>query len=83
MPLSVNIKMFADQTLSCMIGKRAMMISPLEFYAAITPDCGLVHGVGSGVHVELTQQEVEHGQVVSEQKQTPGSSPLSASNFIY
>ena len=46
-----------------MIGKRAMMISPLEFYASITPDCGLIHGVGSGVHVELTQQEVEQGKV--------------------
>jgi len=54
---------FASYLFRANNGKRAMMISPLEFYASITPDCGLIHGVGSGVHVELTQQEVEQGKL--------------------
>ena len=40
-----------------------MMMSPLEFYSAITPDCRLVHGVGAGVHVEVTETEIEAGKV--------------------
>jgi hypothetical protein len=40
-----------------------MMMSPLEFYSAITPDCQLVHGVGSGVYVEVTEDEVKSGKV--------------------
>ena len=40
-----------------------MMMSPLEFYAAITPDCQLVHGVGSGAYVEVTEEEIQAGKV--------------------
>ena len=29
------------------------MMTPLDFYAAITPDCSLVHGMGAGVHMEV------------------------------
>jgi hypothetical protein len=45
------------------VGKKTMMMSPLEFYAAITPDCHLVHGVGSGAYVEVTDEEVQAGKV--------------------
>lgn len=43
-------------------GKRAMMMTPLDFYASITPDCSLSFGVGSGVHVDVTDKELESGQ---------------------
>jgi len=40
-------------------GKRAMMMTPLDFYASITPDCSLSFGTGPGVHVDVTDKEVE------------------------
>jgi len=39
-------------------GPRNMMMTPLEFFAAITPDCQGYHGVGAGVHVEVTEEEI-------------------------
>jgi hypothetical protein len=50
-----------------------MMMTPLDFYASITPDCSLHSGVGagrrvctdpqvgSGVHVELHDKELGQG----------------------
>merc|ERR1719383_408642 len=43
--------------------QRSMMMTPLEFYAAITPDCRRLHGVGAGVHVEVTEQEIRANKV--------------------
>ena len=38
---------------------KEFMMAPLDFYAYITPDCNLLHGVGSsGIHVEVTEEEV-------------------------
>jgi len=48
-------------------GRRAMMMSPLEMYSSFTPDCRLVHGVGAGAHVEVTEAEVNEGKVKMEQ----------------
>jgi len=43
-------------------GKRAMMMTPLDFYASITPDCTLHNGVGSGVYVDVTEAEMAAGE---------------------
>lgn len=48
-------------------GKRTMMMTPLEFYSSITPDCTLVHGVGAGAHVEVTQEELDTGKASIEE----------------
>jgi len=42
-------------------GRPTMMMSPLEFYSCITPDCSLVHGLGAGNQVKVTQEEIEAG----------------------
>jgi len=44
-------------------GRRAMMMTPLEFYAAITPDCRRLNGVGAGVHVEITEEEIKQNKM--------------------
>jgi len=42
-------------------GKKNMMMTPLDFYASITPDCSISFGVGAGVHVDVTDKEVDAG----------------------
>jgi len=42
-------------------GRKDMMMTPLDFYASITPDCSLAFGTGSGVHVDVTDKEVNSG----------------------
>merc|ERR1712106_633980 len=39
-------------------GRRTLMMTPMDFYSAITPDCHLAHGVGAGAHVDVTSEEV-------------------------
>ena len=34
-------------------GQKSMMMTPMDFYAAITPDCSLIHGMGAGAHMEV------------------------------
>merc|ERR1719357_1507849 len=41
-----------------------MMMSPMEFYSSITPDCRMVHGVGAGSHVQVTQEEIDSGKAI-------------------
>jgi len=43
-------------------GRMDMMMTPLDFYASITPDCSLSFGVGAGVHVDVTDEEVNSGK---------------------
>jgi len=45
-------------------GRRVMMMTPLEFFSSITPDCTLAHAVGAGAHVEVTEAEIESGKAV-------------------
>jgi len=54
-------------------GRRVMMMTPLEFYSSITPDCTLVHGVGAGAHVEVTQEELDSGKAAIEESPMPTS----------
>jgi Ca2+-binding EF-hand superfamily protein len=42
-------------------GRPSIMMSPLEFYSSITPDCTLKHGLGAGNHVPVTQEQIEAG----------------------
>ena len=35
-----------------------MMMTPMDFYSAITPDCQLAHGVGAGAHVDVTAEQL-------------------------
>jgi Ca2+-binding EF-hand superfamily protein len=46
-------------------GRPTMMMSPMEFYSAITPDCTMVHGVGSAAYVKVTQEEIDAGKAIS------------------
>ena len=41
------------------------MMSPMEFYSSITPDCTTLHGVGSAAHVKVTQEEIDSGKVIN------------------
>merc|ERR1711994_957382 len=41
-------------------GKRDMMMTPMDFYASITPDCNKF-GAMAGVHVTVPESEVEAG----------------------
>lgn len=41
-------------------GQRDMMMTPMDFYASITPDCNKF-GAMAGVHVTVTDAEVEKG----------------------
>jgi len=43
-------------------GRKTVMMTPMEFYCAITPDCGLQHGVGAEAHVDVTETEVATGK---------------------
>jgi len=45
-------------------GRPNMMMSPMEFYSSITPDCRMVHGVGAGSHVQVTQEEIDSGKAI-------------------
>merc|ERR1711935_875971 len=47
-------------------GRKDLMMAPLDFYASIPPDCTLFHGVGSGIHVDVTEEEVNAGSIYSE-----------------
>jgi len=39
-------------------GRKTMMMTPMDFYSAITPDCQLAHGVGAGAHVDVTTEQL-------------------------
>merc|ERR1712106_776113 len=49
---------FASFQLISGSGRRTLMMTPMDFYSAITPDCHLAHGVGAGAHVDVTSEEV-------------------------
>merc|ERR1712106_1136673 len=49
---------FASFQLISGAGRRTLMMTPMDFYSAITPDCHLAHGVGAGAHVDVTSEEV-------------------------
>jgi len=49
---------FASFQLISNSGRKTMMMTPMDFYSAITPDCQLAHGVGAGVHVDVTAEQL-------------------------
>jgi len=73
MALDKIFNYFASHQVSSTKGRKTMMMTPLDFYAAITPDCSLVHGMGAGVHMEVTDKEVDEGKIYMDK------SPLSKS----
>jgi len=46
-------------------GRPTLMMSPMEFYSSITPDCTTLHGVGSAAHVKVTQEEIDSGKAIT------------------
>jgi len=42
-------------------GRPSIMMSPLEFYSSITPDCTLKHGLGAGSYNKVTQEQIDAG----------------------
>merc|ERR1711892_1152034 len=54
-------------------GRKTMMMSPMDFYSAITPDCTLAHGVGAGAHVDVTEAEVGKNEFYMEKSPIKGS----------
>merc|ERR1712241_486479 len=73
MALDKIFNYFASHQVSSSTGRKTMMMTPVDFYAAITPDCSLVHGMGAGVHMEVTEKEVDEGKFYMDK------SPLSKS----
>merc|ERR1711935_1199947 len=57
---------FASFQITSKKGRKDLMMAPLDFYASITPDCTLFHGVDSGIHVDVTEEEVNAGSIYSE-----------------
>ena len=64
--MTILIKIFIHniQFYTLALGRRTMMMSPMEFYSSVTPDCKTIHGVGSGAHVKVTKEEIEAGKVI-------------------
>jgi len=54
-------------------GRKTMMMTPMDFYSAITPDCTLAHGVGAGAHVDVTEEEVAKNSFYMEKSPIKGS----------
>merc|ERR1719150_2337057 len=71
MALDKIFNYFASYQVTKSSGQKSMMMTPMDFYAAITPDCGLAHGVGAGGHVDLTEAAVLSGGV--HQQRSPGT----------
>ena len=38
---------------------KTTMMSPMDFFSAITPDCSIHPGAGSGVYEEISQQKLK------------------------
>ena len=41
-----------------MIGTKTTMMSPMDFFSAITPDCSIHPGAGSGVYEEISEEKL-------------------------
>ena len=52
-------KYFASYQVIDKRGHKSIMMSPRDFYTAITPDSDLAHGCGEGVYVEVLEAELE------------------------
>jgi len=46
----------------------AMMMSPMDLYTALTPDCSRF-GLGAGVHEEITEEAINSGSVMKKKKE--------------
>merc|ERR1719348_1437149 len=57
---------FASFQLTSKSGRKELMMAPLDFYASITPDCTLLHGVGSGISVEISEAELNSGSLYTQ-----------------
>jgi len=64
---------FASFQLITNKGRKTMMMAPLDFYAAITPDCTLLHGVGSGISVNVSEEEVNEKSIYEQRSPVEGS----------
>merc|ERR1719192_793394 len=62
MTLDKIFNYFASYQITTSKGRKDMMMTPMDCYAAITPDCSLVHGMGAGAHMEVTDKEVDEGK---------------------
>ena len=61
-------------------GNKTVMMSPLEFYNAITPYSTLRHGCGAGVYTEVPEDELPY--VTSHLEQAPDPDNDSVLNTI-
>lgn len=50
---------FASLQLVDKTGTKTTMMSPMDFFSAITPDCSIHPGAGSGVYEEISQQKLK------------------------
>eukprot|EP00091_Calanus_sinicus_P023064 TRINITY_DN7609_c0_g1_i1.p1 TRINITY_DN7609_c0_g1~~TRINITY_DN7609_c0_g1_i1.p1 ORF type:complete len:218 (-),score=43.26 TRINITY_DN7609_c0_g1_i1:606-1259(-) len=50
---------FASLQLVNESGMKTTMMSPMDFFSAITPDCSIHPGAGSGVYEEISQQKLK------------------------
>ena len=41
-----------------MSGHKTVMMSPMDFYSSITPDCSIHPGAGSGIYEEITEERL-------------------------
>ena len=44
---------------SSIIGMKTTMMSPMDFFSAITPDCSIHPGAGSGVYEEISEEKLK------------------------
>merc|ERR1712079_646812 len=39
-------------------GQKTVMMSPMDFYSSITPDCSIHPGAGSGIYEEISEERL-------------------------
>jgi len=50
---------FASMQLLDKSGKKTTMMSPMDFFSAITPDCSIHKGAGSGIYEEISEEKLK------------------------
>ena len=45
-------------------GQKTVMMSPMDFYSSITPDCSIHPGDGSGIYEEISEERLPRTRLV-------------------
>ena len=54
----MKLEYYTDLVKSLFPGQKTVMMSPMDFYSSITPDCSIHPGAGSGIYEEITEERL-------------------------